>query len=86
MPTVTEKVGKVTDSIKGFGENIGKYATNITDRFGEAKNAVKSVNVPKFNVSENIVKQGIKQNLKYRDGLARFNKARKEATKSLEEG
>lgn len=86
MPTVTEKVGKVTDSIKGFGENIGKYATNITDRFGEAKNAVKSVNVPKFNVSENIVKQGIKQNPKYRDGLARFNKARKEATKSLEEG
>lgn len=86
MPTVTEKVGKVTDSIKGFGENIGKYATNITDRFGEAKNAVKSVNVPKFNVSENIVKQEIKQNPKYRDGLARFNKARKEATKSLEEG
>ena len=86
MPTVTEKVGKVTDSIKGFGENIGKYATNITDRFGEAKNAVKSVNVPKFNVSENIVKQGIKQNPKYRDGLARFNKARKEVTKSLEEG
>lgn len=65
MPTVTEKVGKVTDSVKGFGENIGKYATNIT---------------------ENIVKQGIKQNPKYRDGLARFNKARKEATKSLEEG
>ena len=54
MPTVTEKVGKVTDSVKGFGENI--------------------------------VKQGIKQNPKYRDGLARFNKARKEATKSLEEG
>lgn len=54
MPTVTEKVGKVTDSVKGFGENI--------------------------------VKQGIKQNSKYRDGLARFNKARKEATKSLEEG
>lgn len=54
MPTVTEKVGKVTDSIKGFGENI--------------------------------VKQGIKQNPKYRDGLARFNKAIKEATKSLEEG
>lgn len=54
IPTVTEKVGKVTDSVKGFGENI--------------------------------VKQGIKQNPKYRDGLARFNKARKEATKSLEEG
>lgn len=54
MPTVTEKVGKVTDSIKGFGENI--------------------------------VKQGVKQNPKYRDGLARFNKARKEVTKSLEEG
>ena len=54
IPTVTEKVGKVTDAVKGFGENI--------------------------------VKQGIKQNPKYRDGLARFNKARKEATKSLEEG
>lgn len=54
MPTVTEKVGKVTDSVKGFGENI--------------------------------VKQKIKQNPKYLDGLARFNKARKEATKSLEEG
>lgn len=54
MPTVTEKFGKVTDSVKGFDENI--------------------------------VKQGIKQNPKYRDGLARFNKARKEATKSLEEG
>lgn len=54
MPTVTEKVGKVTDSIKGFGENI--------------------------------VKQGIKQNPKYRDGLARFNKARQEAAKSLKKG
>lgn len=54
MPTVTEKVGKVIDSVKGFGENI--------------------------------VKQGIKQNPKYRDGLARFNKARQEAAKSLEEG
>ena len=86
MPTVIEKVGKVTDSVKGFGENIGKYATSITDRFGEAKNAVKSVSVPKFNVYENIVKQGIKQNPKYRDGIARFNKAIKEATKSLEEG
>ena len=86
MPVVTEKVGKVTDAVKGFGENIGKYATSITDRFGEAKNAVKSVNVPKFNVSENIVKQGIRQNPNYRDGLARFNKARQEAAKSLEEG
>lgn len=54
MPTVTKKVGKVTDSIKGFGENI--------------------------------VKQGLRQNPKYRDGLARFSKARKEATKSLKEG
>lgn len=54
MPTVTKKIGKITDSVKGF--------------------------------SENIVKQGIKQNPKYRDGLARFNKARKEATKSLEKG
>ncbi len=71
LPNITEKVGKVSDSVKGFGENIGKYTTNIVDRFGGA---------------ENIVKQGIKQNPKYRDGLARFNKARKEATKSLEEG
>lgn len=54
IPTVTEKVGKVTDAVKGFGENI--------------------------------VKQGIKQNPKYRNGLARFNKARQEAAKSLEEG
>lgn len=71
LPNITEKVGKVTDSVKGFGENIGKYTTNIVDRFGGA---------------ENIVKQGIKQNPKYRNGLARFNKARQEATKSLAEG
>lgn len=54
LPNITEKVGKVTDSIKGFGENI--------------------------------VKQGLRQNPKYRDGLARFNKAKQEATKSLAEG
>ena len=71
LPNITEKVGKITDSVKGFGENIGKYTTNIVDRFGGA---------------ENIVKQGIKQNPKYRNGLARFNKARQEATKSLAEG